>query len=341
MKACLEGLVGLSQTECECYTIEDDSLKESSLGLFVDDLEGIDLELIQNAIKCGDTLSTNFEKLYNNAVNFFESDLQIAISESYKQKHSPFIGKIGETKYTNVTPINTFVGLKLDTKYVDGAAIILNSINLFFDNSGTVSLQVYKNDETFGTPYSIPVTQGNTLHKLPTPLILPIYENGIKNNYYFVYNGAGLQPMDNKTSCGCAGVEQLRGKFLTAKGVFGTSINSYSTKEYAYGLSLNVTISCSIDNMLCDFMVDSTFKRMAGQAIWWKLGVLMIEKLFASREINFDTFSDREYLYGRKNKFEKNYKNIILWLSENTTINNSNCFICDSTKVMTMGKILM
>lgn len=340
MKTCFEGLVGLSQSECECYTV-DAELKESSLNLFVDELEGIDLQLIQNAIKCGEDLSQNFEKLQNNAFNFFQSDLQVAIADSYKQNYKPFTGKLGETKNSATIPSGSFIGLKLDTKHVEGAAIILNSINLFFYNSGTVTLQVYKNDELLDDEYIIEVTPGTTKHTLTTPLILPIYENGIKNEYYFVYDGTGLQPMNNKVSCGCQGVEQLRGKFLTLRGVYGTSIDNYTTKDYAYGLSLNVSISCSIDNMLCDFMMDDTFNRRAGMAIWYKLGVLMIEKLFASREINFDTFSDREYLYGRRNKFEKNYKNIILWLSENTTIDNSNCFVCDSTKTMTMGKNLI
>src|SRR5690606_28036467 len=155
----------------------------------------------------------------------------------------------------------SFIGLKLDTKHVEGAAIILNSINLFFNNSGTVTLQVYKNDELLDDEYVIEVTPGTTSHQLETPLMLPIYENGIKNDYYFVYDGTGLQPMNNKVSCGCQGVEQLRGKFLTLRGVYGTSIDNYTTKEYAYGLSLNVSISCSIDNMLCDFMLDDTFQR--------------------------------------------------------------------------------
>jgi len=340
MKTCLEDLVGLSQSDCECYTI-DPALKESRLGLFVDDLEGIDLELIKNAIKCGDDLGTNFTKLYNSAVTFFETDLQVAISESYKQKFNPFIGRIGEPKFTSTTPVSSFVGLKLDTKHVEGAAIILSSINLFFNDIGTVTLQVYKNDELLNETYTIPVTQGTTSYSLPTPLILPIYENGVKNDYYFTYNGLGLSPMNNKVSGGCEGVEQVRSKFISVKGVYGTSINSYASKEFAYGLSLNVSISCSIDNMICDFMFDTTFNRRAGMAIWYKLGVLMIEKLFGSREINFDTFSDREYLYGRKGNFEKNYKNIILWLSENTTIKNSNCFICDSTKTLSVGKILI
>lgn len=342
MKACLTELVGLSRIECACYDL-DASLKKSSLNLFVDELEGIDLELIQNAMRCGDELQTNFETLYNNAVNFFESDLQVAIAENYKQKFSPFIGKAGEVKYSSGISVNTsnLAGIKLETKFVSGASIILSSISLFFNNTGSVTIQVYKNDEKFDEEFEIDITQEKTNFSLPTPLILPIVENGIKNEYYIVYEVGAMQPFNNKVSCGCAGIEQVRGKFLNVRGVKGSDFDGLSTDNFAYGLSLNVNISCSISNLLCDFMNDDTFRMRSGMAIWYKLGVLVIGKLFSSREINFDTFSDREYLYGRKSHYDKQYRNIIAWLSENTTINNSDCFICDSTKVMSMGKNLI
>ncbi|WP_179022052.1 hypothetical protein [Winogradskyella forsetii] len=341
MKECFEGLIGLSQSDCECYEV-DAALKESSLGLFVDDLEGIDMQLIKNALPCGDEFETNFNKLYNSAVNFYESDLQVAISENYRQRYSPYIGRIGEHKYDKPLNASTLMGLKLDTNNVDSASIVVSSASLFFDSPGTINLMVYKNETKLDTEYPIDVIEGTTSFSFPSPLNLPISENGLKNDYYFVFTSDGPRPMNNKNSCSCQGVESVRGKFLKPKGVSGTNYNTLSIdNNYANGISLNATMSCSIDSMLCDFMVDQLFHRRTGIALWYKMGVLMIEKLFASREINFDTMSDREYLYGRKNKFAKEYKNLILWLSENTMINNSNCFVCDSRKSMYMGKNLI
>ena len=106
MKTCFENLVGLSKSECDCYTF-DESLKQSSLGLFVDDLEAIDLQLLQSAIGCGDTLQKAFEKAYSSAVNFFESDLQVYISESHRQKYSPYVGRIGERKFDKALPLRS------------------------------------------------------------------------------------------------------------------------------------------------------------------------------------------------------------------------------------------
>jgi len=341
MKECLEGLVGLSRSECECYTIEYPEIKKSSLNLFLDEHEGIDLELIKNALSCSELLHTNFKTLYENAVNFFESDLQVAIAENYKQKYKAFVGRVGELKYSGVANTMALVGLMLETKYVDGASIILNSVNLFFNNTGSITLQIYKNDVLMEDEFVIEIEAEKTFYELESPLSLPIVENGIRNDYYIVYNPNTMQPFKNNVSCGCSGVEQVRGKFLTAKGVRGTDIDNLTKDSFAYGMSLNVSISCSIDNLLCGFMLDDTYNRRAGMALWYKLGVLVIGKLFSSREINFDTFSDREYLYGRRSHFDKQYRNIILWLSENTTISNSECFICDSKKVMTMGKNLI
>lgn len=342
MKPCFNGLVGLSELECECFEIADESLKSSKLNLFVDDLEGIDLQLIQNAVGCGEELGTSFERMYKSAVNFFESDLQVAIGENYKQKNKTYTGKIGETKYTGIVQTSIYAGLKLKTQHVEGAAIVISSIGLFFNNTGTIVIEVYKNDEKLSQDYTIEITQEKQNFNLPSPLILPIVENGIRNDYHFVYQVGAMQPMNNKSSCGCSGVETLRSKFLTAQGIKTNSLAEFTTdNSHAFGLSLNAVISCSIDNLICSFMDEDIYLRRSGMALWYKMGVLMIEKLFASREINFDTFSDREYLYGRKKKFQSNYNNLVMWLSENSRINESNCFICDSTKVMTMGKNLI
>src|SRR5690606_30767517 len=104
MKECLSNIVGLSRTECDCYEISG-PLKSSSLNLYVDELEGIDLVLIKNALRCGEELEENFRTLFKNAVNFFESDLQVAIAENYKQKYNPFVGRIGEYKYSGLAPL--------------------------------------------------------------------------------------------------------------------------------------------------------------------------------------------------------------------------------------------
>ena len=305
-------------------------------------LEGIDLQLLKSAIGCGETLQKAFEKSYSSAINFFESDLQVYISESHRQKYSPYVGRIGERKFDRPIGTSTLSGLKLETNNIDSASIVIKNISLFFDAVGTISLQVYKNNEALGDPYEIEVVDGVKEFTLPDALNLPISEFGVKNDYYFLYTSDGPQPQNNKSSCSCNGIESIRGKFLKPKGVSGTAYHDLKQDStYAFGLSINATISCSIDSMLCDFMVDSTFNRRAGIALWYKVGVLMIEKVFSSREINYDTMSDREYLYGRKRKFEKEYKNLLVWLSENTTIKNSNCFICNNNKRMTMGKNLI
>lgn len=341
MKDCLTGLVGLSQSDCECYNAElTPELKLSPFGLFIDDLEGIDMELIKNAVGCGDTLEENFTKIYNSSIILFESDLQVAIAENYKQKFKPYTGRVGEKKYDKPISVMPLAGIKLDTQYVEGASIIVNSVDLYFNAAGTINLQVYKNEELLDT-IAIDVVEGKTNHAFETPLKLPIVENGERNEYYFVYAPGALLPMNNKISCGCGGIESVRGKFFKPYGVKGSDFETLGTDtNHAFGISLNVLVSCSVDNILCDLTVNNTFYVRLAMAVWYKLGVKVIEELFSSREINFDTFSDREYLYTRKKKFEANYKNLILWLSENADIQYSNCFVCNSSTKMTMGKIL-
>ena len=343
MKECLQGLVGLTQSDFDCYSslIMNDHI--SPFGLYVDDLEGIDSQTVANSLGCGTELQESYDRIYSSAINHFESDLQVAISETFRQRFKPYNGRIGEKKYDSPLNAPALAGIKLVTNTVDGASIVIKSLDLYFNAAGTINLQIYKNDTLLTeVPYVIAVLEGITIFEFPEPLRLPIVESGVKNDYYFVYAPGDLIPMNNKVSCGCAGIETIRSKFLKPYGVKGGSFDTLTTdSNYAYGLSLNAVISCSVDNMLCDFTLDDVFYRRLAMAVWYKLGVLTIEKLFSSRNINFDTFSDREYLYTRKKKFESNYKNIILWLSENTNIQNSNCFICNTQNRVSMGKILM
>lgn len=342
MKDCFEGLIGLSQSECDCYDGEIIDGRKSSLGLYVDEHEGIDLELIQSSIGCGDTLLKVFDRLYDNAVNFFESDLQVAISQNFKQRYSPYIGRIAEKTFTKPLDQHVLSGLMLETKNIDSASIVVKSLSLYFDSIGDIHLSIYKNSELIEGPITISVIDGSTVHTFPTPLNLPISQNGLKNDYYFMFTSDGPVPMNNKSSCNCQGIEASRGKFLKAKGVYGTNFNNLKVDNtYAYGISMDATISCSIDSLLCNFMVDSLFNRRSGIALWYKMGALLIEEVFASRNINYDTMSDREYLYGRKNKFNKEYRELVLWLAENSIINNSNCFVCDTRKTLRMGKNLI
>ncbi|MGG5486259.1 hypothetical protein [Gaetbulibacter sp. PBL-D1] len=338
MKYCYENLVGLSRTECDCYEV-DEALTKSTQGLWLDELEGIDMEVIKNALKCGEELSDNFEKIYNNAINFLESELQVEISNHYQQKHKAYVGRIGERKFSQTLATSTYSGLKLDTKHIEGASIIVKKVMLYFANTGTLTLEVYKNGEKLDDDYEITIDAvGGVVHELESPLILPIVENGEKNEYMFVYETGSLQPYNTKTSCGCSGVESVRKKYITPVGVKGATIEGLdNVSNYSFGLSLDVVISCSIDSLICDFLVDSVFERRFAMALWYKMGVLTIEDLFASRDINFDTFSDREYLYGRKRKFEKNFSSLVMWLAENSTIHNSNCFVCNTQKKVSMG----
>ncbi|AVR47255.1 hypothetical protein C7S20_19465 [Christiangramia fulva] len=342
MKECLEGLVGLSKSDCPCYTIDDPAVKESTMGLFLDDLEGIDLEIVQIALKCGEDLVDNFNNLYSKAAFKLETDLQVAIADNYRQKYNPYNGRIGEKKFDKPIAVQPLVGLKLDTKYVEGASIVIKSVDLYFNAAGTITLQVWKNDEHL-TDYdeTINVVDGKTSHNYTTPLNLPIVENYEKNDYYFVYAPGALQPMNNKYSCGCQGVESVRGNFLKPYGVKGADFDSLSIDNtYAFGISLNAVISCSIDSLLCDFTIDDKFYRMLAIALWYKMGELLIEEFFGSREISFDAFSNREFMDKQRYRFRANCKNSIDWMAENSAIYQSNCFICNPQTRATMGKIL-
>lgn len=343
MKQCLDKLVGLSRTECECIEVGSE-LRESKYNLFVDELEGIDLELISNSLGCGEELEDNFEKMYEAAASFFETDLQVELGIHYKQKHQPYHGRIGEQKYSGALNVSEqLLGLRLNTKKITGATAVIKEILLYFNATGQINLKVYQGKDTLLKEYTgINVVNGTTTFTPPEPLVLPMTSYGRSEEYYLVYElPSGLKPMNNSVKCGCHGIEDLRGVFLTPSGIKGTDLYDFKTDIHAMGISLNASIGCSIENNLCEIIEPELILRKTAIALWYKMGVLTLEKLFGSREINYDTLSNGQYLYTRKKKFESLYKSIIQWLGENAEMKDSDCFMCNTKKQMSIGKILI
>ncbi|MDM1396067.1 hypothetical protein HX049_02585 [Myroides odoratimimus] len=343
IKECFRELVGVTRTECDC--IEVDSLvKKSKLSLYIDEHKSLSLKLIQDVLGCGEEIESEFKKTYSNAVNFFESDFQVAISENHKQKYKPYRGSIGKLNYS--TPSNNksaFKGISIKGKPLEGASIVIDSITLFFNKEATIELKVYKNNIEIES-YPITVRLGATVYQLDKPLNLPLFDSEMQNTYVIGYSHLheDLKPLENLVTCGtCGNIDHVRKNFVDVSGVYGNDVYSTSNSTDAFGISINTVISCSILDMICPAMQDELFQRRAGMALWYKIGEMMLGKALASSNINFNIMSNREQMAKDEAILKNSYKSLVSWLAENSDIKNSECFICDPEKTMTVGKILI
>ncbi len=342
IKECFKNLIGLSRIDCDCFDGIKPELKKSELALYLDEHLGVDLKLIENTLGCGEDMQTDFLKIYATAVNFFEGDLQVAISENHQQRFKPYYGTIGRNNYSSPIAKNKPVqGVKITAKPLEGASMVIDSINLFFSSAGIVRLKLYKNTAELAS-FEIEVQLGVTTFSFPEPLNLALYENANPVEYLFVYDTTDLKPLENTIFCGsCGNTDTTRKNFIEVAGVAGTDIHNLNSTNAAYGLSINTTISCSIQNMICPAMKDELFKRRAGMAVWYKMGQLFLGKVLRTRNINFDTLTNREQIIKDEAILKNNYKSLVTWLAENSEIKQSECFVCHPEQHISVGKILL
>ena len=195
---CLENLIRISATDCLC-TLEGLSeeqkieIKQSLSGLYLDkDLPGgVNINEIKTLNSCGDYFRMAKESI-NSAKTRFESDIEIAIGERYKNARPTFKGELGRMTFTSsLNKSKQYQFLKVEPNTLSDATLKLNggrSITNANDNLN-VYILAQKGDET---PVVIHTTTVEVLANrfgnfaLPQNNVFPLSMDGKKMIYYFV-----------------------------------------------------------------------------------------------------------------------------------------------------------
>jgi len=354
---CLENVIKLSRTECECFDADKPvDVSEGKSDIYLDELEGLNLKLIESASDCeSGSLWDMMSKSRENATKQFKTDLLTAISVNYTPKRPAFSGIIGSTQFTRTLALTTNQALLKVTPYpIVGGYMTIKQIGLLFNASASFNISVYSNeDET--TPIAVyPVTStANSLQyvTLTTPLKLPLWSKLIDGlEYYFVYDLTGAYlPKDNKSDCGCGGGSQktLFKNWVNVKGSVGNSPALFSTftdTTELNGLILDASFTCETSRIICsedsplDFENDAMAMNYA-YAIRAKAGEMLIEMILASGEINRFTMLDREVLWGKRNRYRALYEEWIGWISNNLQVIESDCLMCRPNSNFARGGI--
>lgn len=362
---CLNKIIGLSETDCECFdTGKPVDANVSNSGLFLDQLDGINLKLASADEDCEEGgLWDILAKSRNNAIADFKSDLQSALLTRYKQRRQPFIGQIGSTSYkNNLSLTSTYAGVEFFCDQIVGGTMKIRRIGLLFANSGTFTISVYSNvDEGLVDQYSVTAI-ANTLtwFTIPGGLSLEMdNETGTYPRYFFVYEVAQSgQPKDIQGGCGCntnknykyywntnepkfASFEKDRwSEYVMLTGVTGETNtllgrDSWGTQNYLNGLVFDVAFTCAIKDLICTEQFDYETNPLAlvmAYAVRYKAGIILLDKILASGEINRYTMMDRERLMGKKNTYAKEYQSRIDYLVEQINYKANDCLVCDDTE---------
>jgi hypothetical protein len=351
---CLDNIIGLSETDCECLEEGRPSdYNVSKSGIYLDRLEGFNIEVAGGADGCatGDTWARMAQAVEDAKLDF-KNDLMGCIGQNYRPRFNNYRGQLGQSTFKKTINLNAqYAGMRLKPVFMRGGYIMLNKIGVLVNQSAPVTVQVYRtegaSDESEGTLLfsSTPINTTAdviTWANLSTPLELPMWsENGTYVRYYvlMVLNGT-FKPKDNKSSCGCGSrAAQPYDKWVTFNGVSGDDVTNFSRFNEANNLVLNgiavhVDLLCKAKEIICsdyhplDYDNDGNALNMA-YAIRFKAGVRMYEYLLSSGEINRFNLLNREYCAGRIKYWAEIYVKYIEDSCKNSNrLHDNDCLIC-------------
>lgn len=355
---CLEKVIKLSRTECECQDADRPvDYNEGQSEVYLDELEGLSLDVISGAANCEKgSLWDLMSRARENATLQFKSDLLAFLENNFVPRIPHYTGLLGENKFTSSLNFSeTKAGQLVVFPRKIGGQMKVKRIGLIMNASQNVTVNVYDNDEHSTTPlgtYTIATTANELAYGvLEDPLILPLWSPNVTNlEYYFVYDVAGFMPKNNSANCvPCSGGAKVVAwqNWVQVYGVRGnsTDYSSFNRTSELNGILLDADLYCEAPRVICsaeyplDFQNSGRAMHIA-YAIRFKAGEILIEELLNSKEINRHTMMDREKLYGKRNHYRATYEQWVKYLGENTEIINNNCWACRPNKLVSKGTIL-
>ena len=172
-------------------------------GLYMDELEGISLKMIDSVNPCEKGgLWDMMARARENAVKTFETELLACVSKVTKVKRKSFMGTIGERDWTGViTPSTDFMGIRFESPNINGGYMRIKSITTLMDTTATFDVHVYSNLED-APIHTFTGIESEALKRKSNDvddLLLPLYDEkcGEELVYFLVYEPTGFQPLTN------------------------------------------------------------------------------------------------------------------------------------------------
>lgn len=353
---CLENVIKLSRTECACFDEDKpNDYNEGQSEVYLDELDGINLKLIDAASNCeSGNLWEMMALARANATLMFQADLLSAIENNYSLKRPNYSGKLGQDAFTaSLNLTGTTAGQIMKFHRIVGGKVIISRIGLAMNASLPITVSAYNNDENSTDPiaaYTINSIANDVAYGvLATPLELPLWSENVADlQYYFVYTLAGFQPKNNKLQCvPCSGgIKNVAwNNWVDIHGIdgSGTDYEGYNRTDFLNGMILDAKFKCDTSRVICsdEYPIDFTSGRglYIAYAIRFKAGDILLNNILSSSEINRYTMLDREALYGKRNWCRKNYEDYLAYLSANTPNLNNDCWVCKPNNLMSRGTI--
>lgn len=362
---CLDNIIGISESTCDCFPANDTGISAS--GLFLDQLEGLNLNMVNAGANCEQgNLWDMMRTARDNGIKQFRTYLFTGLSSEYKRKNSPFQGPIGSSKFrSNISLTGSFAGLSVYTNNIRGGYMRIKSIGIAYSENGTFDLDLYNDleDSNINT-FSVTAVANKLNWNLITPIDLPLAnETGEYIRYDFLFDRmqyTGL-PKDARMAdgCNCSSnrnyydvhkpvfkskntAASMWMNFVMASGCSGNNISTPLERDslshsiaFSNGIILDVEFWCDVQNLLCQSVSDFDNGDIAlaiATCIRYISGAFLFDAILASGNIDFYTMTDRERIMQKKNSYTKEYQNLLEQIIRQFNINGNDCLVCDNSQ---------
>lgn len=342
---CYSTVIGLSRTICDCFnTSRPVGYDESDSGLFLDETEGLSLEVMKNVADCAKGgLWDIMSRARTSGVQAYKTDLMNYIGSRTVRRRQFFSGVIGGDQWNQPRPVsNNFAGLTWMVAPVRSGEMLLKRIGLIFSAAASFDIALYNNKSD--TPlYTWNVTSATTTTKGQTTwytiagggVSLPLYDASTEYLRYWLTYTPSLAPApkNNQVNCGCGNLSQYniwnenlprfasppnsQSNWMDWLIIKGTQGNSLSDRDSAWnitselnGLTIDATLTCKTEEIMCKDVLDYDNDELAmvqAYAIRYKAAEIAIESILASPNPNRFTMLDRERLWGKRNHYKKEF----------------------------------
>lgn len=348
---CFENVIGFAREECPCVDDWDASYAISDSGLYISELQGMALKVLNSLGDCEDL----WQKMTNareNAINAFKLDLVQALTKFKEPVRRTFSGDIGgrysETgkKITGLIAEADYYGIRMFSD-INGGKYILRGVSLILDSTETVNLEIY---DEYDLLYTVSIDSvADRPHRTD---ITPI-ELTLDRNYYFLVAPAG-RAYSNKLTCNCGGYrwcfniddpcyKQSRDgwtEWVMAGGVYGNTLSDredWNISGRASGMILHGNFVCDVFDAFCrddsDFVNNEVDASMAW-AILYKAGEFLTTYIIGSTEVSRYTLLGVEQLNENRIYYAQRYAVMLDWLAQNMPDND--CLKCRPPQGMRM-----
>ena len=348
---CLLNVVGITEQVCPCLGDNPDAAIKPYSDFYLDDMQlGIPLHWPKNAIDCGeDSIWDLCKKAIKEGAIDFELQMHNYISEYNDVTIRPSFDEIGKLKNNTALAelLGNNVGLIIESGNFKGVYFKIKGSAVHVNSpipDSTVDLKFYDLDD---------ITEPVKIVTVPLPggqynkeyFTLPMTDMRGPKSYAVTYDPSGLTPLNNKLDCGCGGNARDWHRFINASGfneIDFSNVAYNSSNELAYGIRLDVEITCDNIDWLCidpSFWKTNKYYRSAAKCLqMFQIGRL-INYVLKSGNINRYTLLEREALYGRRNHLKAEAEKYLGYLGKNVPLETTNCFVCRPSALMAKSSI--